>query len=155
MTSTSASRSVFGSLYKSFLGGDCERVTKIFLETQDEATYNNMVSFILNWKNSTAPQLATNVSSPIPGLRVLIADPDGTVAFDSTKTNNWTNYRAKTINENHNTRTYNIGASMSNDGTFYQEKYSSSVGTNLVYYATRLGFTSYRPIGIIVISMNE
>ena len=155
MTSNSASRSVFGSLYKSFLGADCERVSKVFLETQDEAAYNNMVAFILNWKNSLAPQQAINVSAPIPGLRIVVTDPDGTVALDTAKTNTWANYKAKTINENHNTRTYNIGAAMSNDGVFYQEKYSNSVGRNLVYYAIRLGFTSYRPIGNIIISMNE
>ncbi len=37
----------------------------------------------------------------------------------------------------------------------YMHNLSNSVGANLAYYANRLGFTSYRPIGNIIISMNE
>jgi len=155
MGSSSATRSVLGSLYKSFMTSECERLSKIFLETQTEATYNNMFERILDWINSSLPQQAINLVSPVPGLRVLVVDSDGTIAVDTAKNNTFAGYRAKTINENHNTRTYNIGAAMSSDGIFYQEKYSNSVGTNQVYVATRLGFTSYKPIGNIVISMNN
>ena len=105
--------------------------------------------------NSSNPRDVINVDSniTIPGLRVLIVDADGSVLIDTIKTNTYQNYIAKTINENHNTRTYNIGAAISQDGFFYQEKYSTSVENNVVYLATRLGINKYKPIGNIVISM--
>ena len=150
------SRSILNNLYESlYLNNNGNTSITNFIETPNETNYNIMKLNIINWINSSNPQIAININNniPIPGLRVLIVDADGSVIIDTIKTNTYQKYIEKSINENHNTRTYNIGAAISQDGIFYQEKYSTSAENNLVYLATRIGFNKYKPLGNIVISM--
>ena len=58
------------------------------------------------------------------------------------------------INENQNTRSYNMNAALSNSGIAYQIKFSNSVNTFQHYIAVRQGSTT-EPIGNIVISMDK
>jgi hypothetical protein len=58
------------------------------------------------------------------------------------------------INENQNTRTYNLSAALSNSGISYQTKYSNTVLDNQRYIAVRQGSIA-EPLGNIVISINE
>ena len=58
------------------------------------------------------------------------------------------------INENQNTRPYNIGALLSNSGTFYYTGYSPTVTTEQMYLAVRQGNNPNYSLGNVVISMN-
>ena len=150
-----SSKNILSNLYDSLCSEKCNTYIKQFIEIPNATNYDTMKLSIINWINSSGPQEAISIDSniSIPGLRVLIVDADGSVIVDTIKTNTYQNYLAKTINENHNTRTYNIGAAISQDGIFYQEKYSTSVENNLIYLATRIGINKYKPIGNIVISI--
>ena len=84
-----------------------------------------------------ATKLLTLSSS---GFRILVALPDGTVRFDSSKTTNntWANANSKTINENHNTRPAIMSAQLTCDGNGNEIKFSTSTGAFEAYSAKRI-----------------
>jgi hypothetical protein len=87
-------------------------------------------------------------------LRVVITDPDGTVVYDSSKTNNtYQNYLSKTINENHNTRLAIITALVSSAGSGREQKWSTSTRSFEQYLAVRIGINSESAFGCIRISI--
>jgi len=94
-------------------------------------------------------------------LRVLIIEADGTVAYDSsritstntTQQNTYSNYQAKTINENHNSRPAVITALISNSGVGKEQRWSSTTGTFQQYLAIRMGLNNEFAIGTIRISI--
>jgi len=90
-------------------------------------------------------------------FRFLVAADDGTVIADSSKdaNNTWDNYKGKIINENHNSRPEIMVAVLSNNGTGYANRFSSSVGAKLQYLAQRLGTSVQENIGTIRLSVSE
>jgi hypothetical protein len=91
-----------------------------------------------------------------PGLRVLVSDSDGTVAYDSSKgiNNTFANYGKKAINENHNTRVAISQALVLPSGVEVEAKFSNSVGTKQVYIAKRVGLDKRFSLGCIRVSYN-
>ena len=148
-------------LNTSFNSQNCQTAAIAFLLSQTNVSptflYTNMVTTIFSWLNGPSPNTYTGTTVPIPGLRIQVIDADGSVAMDTYKgilDNTYDNYINNLINENQNTRTYNIGAIMSNTGTFIQTKYSRTVNSTQMYLAIREGFGSDYPVGNVVISMN-
>ena len=81
------------------------------------------------------------VSSLIPGLRILVAQPDGHVTFDSAAgaNNTFANAVANTINpENHNTRPAIMSAQLSCDGNGNEIKSSLTTLQLEAYNARRI-----------------
>jgi hypothetical protein len=86
---------------------------------------------------------------------ILVALDDGTVIYDSGKTNTFASYITKTINENHNTRPEILNATLSSSGTGYSRRYSSSAKAIRQYYAVRVGGSPQSNIGTIRIALQE
>lgn len=94
-----------------------------------------------------------NVEIPFSDLRLLFCQPDGTVVYDSGKTNSRELWKSKSINENHNTRVAIMQAQLLEEGIGEEIRQSTSVEGNFShYYAVRLG--SYKNNdGTIIISV--
>ena len=89
-----------------------------------------------------------------PCLRVVVTLADGIVAYDSCATNNtFTAYTTKSINENHNSRLAILTALMSHAGTGFEKKFSTSVGADQVYYASRMGASAQHALGVVRVSV--
>jgi hypothetical protein len=83
---------------------------------------------------------ANALDASIATGRVVITLPDGTVVVDSNAGNNsFANYKAKTINENHNSRIAIHVAQHYQCGFGLETKISSSTGNVEAYFALRLG----------------
>jgi hypothetical protein len=132
-----------------------------------ETRYAKMQTDIDAWLSSSQPKSALGVGSTveITGLRVQVVLADGLTVYDSGSgdRNIFTNIgKPKSvpfdgkymINENQNTRTYNMGASLSQSGVFSQLKHSTSTGETQLYLAIRQGLSSSEPLGNIIISMD-
>lgn len=73
------------------------------------------------------------------GKRLLVALADGTVAYDSIKSNNtYANLKEKNINENHNTRSEMMVAQLSKSGIGIIDKYSTSANSTEINVALRI-----------------
>jgi len=126
-----------------------------FFNTPSSSTWSTM--------NVSLNQYVTDNSSNenYISLRVLIIEADGTVAYDSsritstntTQQNTYSNYQAKTINENHNSRPAVITALISNSGVGKEQRWSSTNGTFQQYLAIRMGLNNEFAIGVIRISI--
>ena len=122
------------------------------------------------------PSWNTNNGSQY-GIRVQVILANGQTAYDSNaKTNNiYGNINKPTptiasidkfgntiyqwdgkylINENQATRSYNMGAALSNSGIFYQTAHSTTVKKEQMYLVMRQGNSPSSPLGNLVISMN-
>jgi hypothetical protein len=80
-------------------------------------------------------------SSLFPGLRILVALPDGRVTFDSAEgaNNTFANAQNNGINpENHNTRPAIMSAQLTCDGNGNELKFSTSTGQIEAYNARRI-----------------
>ena len=132
------------------------------------SSYSSMANVLFQWLTGSAPQTSLGLpnSTTIPGLRIQIIDPDGKTSFDSNAGvlnnivdninvpgDNFPNDGKYIINENQNTRSYNMGAALSEQGEYFQNKWSSTVNAVQLYLAVRQGNKS-KPLGNIVISMN-
>jgi hypothetical protein len=142
-----------------------------FLVTVSQATYDPLVAALFTAVNSYS-----TTSKP----RVLLTIDDGSVAIDTSKsqsTNIWTNFTNKikigstgsaggiavtagtaggnVINENHQGRPEILIALLSNNGTGFAKRYSSSIGANLLYYSVRIGLSTEQPEGIFRVSIPE
>ncbi len=88
-------------------------------------------------------------------VRILIALPDGTVLYDSSRggNNTYNNFLNKEINENHNTRVAIIDAQLNKCGIGYERKNSLSQSTpsKTIYVACRVG-TQYNNSGTFRLS---
>ena len=83
--------------------------------------------------------------------RILATLSDGTVWFDSSKTNNTHEaFKLKKINENHNTRLAILKALKHGEG--FEAKYSTSNNNRQEYIAIRLGASSELSLGVIRLS---
>lgn len=124
-----------------------ELYTKLYetiLENNLEIELNNM--YIAAAPNNTAADYAytnfyTLVTTLFAGQRIVVTEQDGTVVLDSYAgvNNTRANWRAKTINENHNSRLAIINAQLFKDGTGYETKLSTTTNTVQLYVAIRGG----------------
>ena len=113
-------------------------INNFFIQT-NEINYNLMVIAL---QSTIAATLQSS------GIRVLVTDASGTVAFDSSKTNNtWEAYQSKSINDNHNTRPEILQALLSFSGVGSSNRYSTSVREVDLYLATRFGLSVTYPLG--------
>lgn len=96
---------------------------------KDQATY----SVLLTEANATAALIANG--------RIVVTLPDGTVVADTSKgaTNTYDNFKAKLINENHNTRVSILDAQIYDCGIGLETKRSTTDGVVESYLAKRLG----------------
>ena len=100
----------------------------------DETTGDSVTDYaaLLADAQALAGSLATG--------RIMITLPDGTVVVDTSRTNNsFANYKAKAINENHNSRIAFEVAQHYQCGMGLETKRSSSTGSVEAYFAMRLG----------------
>jgi hypothetical protein len=116
-----------------------------------EIALNNM--YIQTAPNDSAADLAyTNFYTLVTSVlgmsscssnstRLVITEQDGTVVLDTffTSGNTRAAWRAKTINENHNTRLAIMTAQMFKEGTGYETKLSTTTSTVQMYVAIRAG----------------
>jgi hypothetical protein len=110
-------------------------------------------TFISQVSSNTVPNY--NLGN-IPKFRILVTIADGTVFFDSYKTNNtYNNFIKKQINENHGTRHYIQQSFHSKDGIGYEAKWSSTTDEIDTYYSVRLGTTQAGIIGVIAFSYSN
>jgi len=101
--------------------------------------------FLINGEGGSVQLLA--------GLRVLVSLADGLVAYDSKKTNSWSNFLAKSINENHNSRLAIMSALLGNSGNAYELRYSTSDGYKEAYNAQRMGPSVQNALGCVRVSV--
>lgn len=96
---------------------------------KDSATY----ATLLTEANATAALIVNG--------RIVVTLPDGTVVVDTSKgtTNTFNNYKAKTINENHNSRISILDSQLYDCGIGVETKRSTTDGTVESYVAKRLG----------------
>jgi hypothetical protein len=148
-------------------------VTGTVNSSADQNTaYNNMKAAIYAWINNTsAPTAISSIGLPIgtaiDGLRVTVILPDGSVLFDSASDNannilsnvnipksDFVTSGKYLIGVNHGGRTYFQSAALSNSGTAFQKKFSTTTNNYQYYYAVRQGSTSVQYGSIVVISAN-
>lgn len=148
-------------------------VTGTVLNITDQNTaYNNMKAAIYAWiDNNSTPSAISSIGLPagttITGLRVQVILPDGILFFDSANpeaNNTLANVNIPKsdfittgrylIGQNHGGRTYFQSAALSNTGTAFQKKFSTTTNTYQYYYAVRQGSTSVQYGSIVVISAN-
>jgi len=136
-----------------------------FLISPTSANYSPMKTMIASNFLPDAKKISTSA-------RILVAESDGSVVYDSKQTsvgtgtdnNLFTNIRKlKTtptadniieywINENHASRTSYLAAMLSTSGRAYTIKPSNSTSTVQFYVALRMGASTYEPYGVVIIS---
>jgi hypothetical protein len=148
-------------------------VTGAVLTSTDRNTaYNNMTAAIYAWiGNTSSPTAISSIGLPIgtviDGLRVQVILPDGSLFFDSTNLqadnilanvnipkSDFITTGKYLIGPNHGGRTYFQSAALSNTGTAFQKKFSTTTNNYQYYYAVRQGSTSVQYGSIVVISAN-
>ncbi|HEY7171086.1 MAG TPA: hypothetical protein VH417_09595 [Vicinamibacterales bacterium] len=118
----------------------------------DQTTYATLLT--------TARTLANSIATG----RVVVTLPDGTVAVDTSKTddpgntmatgNSFQHFSNKTVNENHNSRVAIFDAQEWPCGIGLETKLSTTTGQHEVYLAVRLG-AQFDAIGTARISVTE
>ena len=115
----------------------------------NDATYNTDAALALKVKQ--LPQVTTynlmkvaldgmfDRHKPATGGKILLMIDDGTVIYDTGKTNTAQAYKAKTVNENHAGRPECLLATLSNSGVGWSNRHSSSSSSSFLYNAYRLG----------------
>jgi hypothetical protein len=129
-----------------------ENLIQSFLTDLSANTYTPMVNALIQAVNSI------KASSGNSTFRALLATDDGTVAYDSSKsdsTNTYANYVNGTINENHQGRPEILVALLGNTGTGLSNRFSRSLRTTLKYQATRLGPSTQSNLGTFRVSLND
>jgi len=120
-----------------------------FCETESEATWNtatNILQALINKCNTVAYPSGTT-------YRIVATLTDGTVWFDSSKTNTYAGFKAKTINENHNTRRPFMESLLQEDITYpFEAKVSTSTGLYEERVVMRIGGSKTEPLGCIGLS---
>jgi hypothetical protein len=89
----------------------------------------------------------------LTGLRVMVTLADGNVAYDTAKSNSFSNFLAKSINENHNSRVSIMSALLGNLGMRYEVKYSTTDSYKEAYHDQRMGPSSHNTLGCIRVSV--
>jgi hypothetical protein len=125
----------------------------IFLDNVLESQWNTMYLGVKAF-------VAANVSTLYPRLRVVVTLSDGKVVLDTSKSdtvNTFANFKLKdVINENHNSRVAILTALLSNAGTGYEEKFSTTELKFEAYHAQRMGSNPSNALGVVRVSvLNE
>lgn len=96
---------------------------------KDQASY----AILLAEANATAASIAKG--------RIIVTLPDGTVVVDTSKAgiNTYANYKAKKVNENHNSRIAILDSQLFECGVGVETKRSTTDNTIETYVARRLG----------------
>ena len=119
-----------------------------FLERETDVNWSEMSLSIGAWINNNKANNA--------GLRVIVTLSDGTVAFDSNSSfNSFVDFRAKKINENHNSRLAILSAMLSNSGVGLEQKFSTSTNKFTNYIAQRVGLSAQNSMGCVRISIDR
>ena len=117
-----------------------------------EARYDSSIGFLKFFIDSF--DLSNYPANVI--IRIVATLPDGTVWYDSSKSNNtYQHFLNKCINENHNTRPAFLQALVSDCGKGFETKPSSTTAVN--YQArsvVRLGSTQDNALGLIGFSLS-
>lgn len=120
-----------------------------FLELETESTWNtatNILAALINKCNTVAYPSGTD-------YRIVATLADGTVWYDSSKNNTFAGFKAKTINENHNTRRPFMESLLVEDILYpYEAKVSTSTGKYEERVVMRVGATKAEPLGCIGLS---
>lgn len=125
------------------------RVTQPDYAILDAALTSTIQTRLKNKLNATKDELtysalrieAEGLAATIANGRVVITTPDGTVVVDTSKgaSNTYSNFKAKTINENHNSRIAILHSQLYDCGLGLETKLSSTDNTKENYLARRLG----------------
>jgi len=124
------------------------QVIEDFLTSLTESTWNsatNVLAAFLNKCKTVAYPGSTT-------YRIVATTVDGTVWYDSSKTNTYAAYLAKTINENHNTRRPFMEVLLNDNELAYETKTSGSTKTKEIRVCARLGDDRFEPLGVIGLS---
>lgn len=121
-----------------------------FCETETDSSYNtavNVLQALINKCNTVAYPAGTS-------YRIVATLTDGTVWFDSSKSNNtFQNFKDKKINENHNTRRPFMESLLDEDITYpYESKVSTTTGLFEERVVMRIGGSKTEPLGCIGLS---
>ena len=119
-----------------------------FLFDVSEVNYNLLVLAL----NSALLNFAVNRNS---SLRILLTTSDGTVAYDSSRTNTWANFLTRGINENHQGRPEILLAVLTSSGVGLTQRYSNSLRKTQKYQANRLGDSTNDNVGTFRISLDD
>jgi hypothetical protein len=152
-----SNQTVLTSLLREFFSNTASAKTTLFLEdpsftlipgttTYTNPNYDPMVT--------TFNQFCVDASTALFTVRGLVTLPDGTVVYDSSKTNTATAARNKTINENHNTRQAILKAILGPQGQYqYEGKYSTTNGAFESYIASCVGGDGVSSLGCVRLSL--
>jgi hypothetical protein len=124
-------------------GTTVQNLINAFLNDADATTYSAMESGITDAVSSIKAGQPVTAAS----LRILLTVSDGTVCYETGKTNTFINFGNKAINENHNTRPEIMIAILNSSGSGLAERYSTSLKKELIYNALRLGASPTYNIG--------
>ena len=124
-------------------------ITQFLTNPSLQENWNRMHLAIQHFMNTNT------VRNSHVGLRVMVTTADGHVAYDTSKTNTFASFQAKSINENHNSRLAIMSALLANLGMGYEVKYSATDGYNEAYHAQRMGPSSHNALGCIRVSLRS
>lgn len=120
-----------------------------FCETETEPEWlegTRVLQALINKCNTVAYPSGTT-------YRIVATLTDGTVWFDSSKTNTFAGFKAKTINENHNTRRPFMESLLVEEILYpYESKVSTSTGLFEERVVMRIGASKTEPLGCIGLS---
>ena len=119
--------------------------------TKDEKAYKAM-SKAMDIVVKNTQQAAINIGGS--KARLLCTLADGTVFYDSGSKvkNSFSNYRSKSINENHQSRSAIQKAILSDEGLGWEAKFSTSTNSYEQYVAMRVGMSQHDAMGVVRLS---
>ena len=129
-------------------------ILKFFSNPSSESFYNITKTSLDLLHNNCLEEIKDQIT--VKKVRILCTLPDGAVFYDSGKgdKNTYSNFKSKSINENHNTR-FVFFESIKKDES-YETKYSTSVSllqSREYYYAIRIGTSPENSVGVLRISI--
>ena len=155
-----SNQTLLTTLLRDWFSSTASRTTNLYLEnpaftavstTNTPPTYTNSYYDAMV---TSFTQFCVESSSALFTVRGLVTLPDGTVVYDSSKTNTATAAKNKTINENHNTRQVIMKAILGPQGQYqYEGKYSTTDGAFESYIATCLGGDGVTSLGCVRLSI--
>jgi hypothetical protein len=127
--------------------------------------YNSAVGFFNEFVTQQNVILGSNPATAGGYMRLLATLPDGTVWYDSQRnisstlinSNTYDNFIAKTIGDNHNSRSAFLQAVLSEDGYGYEEKIASITGfkgARETRVTLRLGPNKNNVVSVLALSLN-
>lgn len=129
-------------------------IFKFYSNPSSESNYNITKQSLDLLVENCLKEIQNDIS--IDKIRILCTLPDGAVFYDSGKgdKNTFSNFKSKSINENHNSRFVFFEAIKKDES--YETKYSTSASvlqSREYYYAVRIGTSPENSIGVLRISI--